>query len=245
MTAAAWYIVPSERTWARWFNLLHWPYTLWHLSYVMIGASLAEQLDWALLGWTVLAFFLGMGIAAHCFDLLRGDPLRLGLNAGQLRFVGLAALAVAMAIGIWQIWAGQVPRQLVFAIPAGAALAYGYGQEWKGFHGDWQFAAWWAVFPFLVGYLAQGIHFSPTVPVMAAFLFVMATVQRTLSTRVRFLRRKTADPYLAEGWGKPVLVDHGDHDGGKAWLLAPDEKALAWLSGGMVLLAVAGLLFHI
>ena len=63
MTTAAWYVVPSKRPWARWFNTLHWPYTLWHLSYVAIGAALADQVNWALLGWTMVAFFLGMGVA--------------------------------------------------------------------------------------------------------------------------------------------------------------------------------------
>jgi hypothetical protein len=194
----------------------------------------------------VLAFFLGMGIAAHCFDLLLGDPMRLGINVGQLRFVGLAALAGAMSIGIWQIWAGQVPPQLIFAIPTGAALAYGYGQEWKGFHGDWQFAAWWAVFPFLVGYLAQGLEFNPALAALGIFLFLTALVQRILSTRVRFLRRRV---------GKATVALETWHEGQqewlfgamelKPWLLAPDEKALAWLTATMLLLAVSGLLSHI
>jgi len=246
VAAAAWYIVPSENPWARWFNLLHWPYTLWHLSYVVIGAGLADGLSWPLLGWTLLAFFLGMGVAAHCFDLLHGDPLRLGLKAGQLRFVGLAALAGAMSIGIWQIWAGQVPAQLVFAVPTGAALAYGYGQEWKGFHGDWQFASWWAVFPFLVGYLAQGLDFSFELLPVGIFLFLTARVQRILSTRVRYLRRQV---------GKATVALETWHEGQqewlfgamelKPWLLAADEKALGWLAAAMVLYAVSGLLFHI
>jgi hypothetical protein len=163
-----------------------------------------------------------------------------------LRFVGLAALAGAMSIGIWQIWAGQVPAQLVFAVPTGAALAYGYGQEWPGLHGDWQFASWWAVFPFLVGYLAQELNFNPAVAASAVFWFMTALVQRILSTRVRYLRRQV---------GKATVTLETWHEGQqewlfgamelKPWLLAPDEKALAWLSAAMVLYAVSGLLFHI
>ena len=71
-TTTAWYILDSQRWWARWLNVLHLPYTGWHLSYVVIGASLADTISWTLLGWTLLAFFLGMGIASHCFDLLQG-----------------------------------------------------------------------------------------------------------------------------------------------------------------------------
>ena len=243
---AAWYIIPSKSICARWFNLLHWPYTLWHLSYVVIGAGLAEGLDWPVLCWTVLAFFLGMGIAAHCFDQLHGDPLRLGIKAGRLRFVGLTALAGAMAIGIWQIWAGQVPTQLVFAVPIGASLAYGYGQEWKGFHGDWQFAAWWAVFPFLVGYLAQGLDFNPAVAALVIFAFMTALVQRVLSTRVRYLRRQVGQATVTlETWHERQQEWLFGVMERKPWLLAPDEKALAGLSAAMVLHAVSGLLFHV
>jgi len=36
--ATAWYIIPSGRLLPRWFNTLHWPYTLWHLSYPAMGA---------------------------------------------------------------------------------------------------------------------------------------------------------------------------------------------------------------
>lgn len=246
MTAAAWYIIPSKKIWARWFNTLHWPYTLWHLSYVVIGASLADQLDWALLGWTALAFFLGMGVAAHCYDLLQGDPLRLGIKPRYLGIVGALALTGAVAIGLVQISLGNVSVWLLEAVAIGILLVLGYNLEWPGLHGDWQFAAGWAVFPFLVGYFAQGIDFGPAVAALGIFLFLTALVQRILSTRVRYLRRQV---------GKATVTLETWHEGQqewlfgamelKPWLLAPDEKALAWLSAAMALLAVSGLLLHI
>ena len=42
--------------WRDYVTLLHPPYTLWHLSYVAVGAALAPHMNWALLGWTTLAF---------------------------------------------------------------------------------------------------------------------------------------------------------------------------------------------
>ena len=42
--------------WRDYITLLHPPYTLWHLSYVAVGAALAPHMDWALLGWTTLPF---------------------------------------------------------------------------------------------------------------------------------------------------------------------------------------------
>ena len=50
--------------WRDWWSLLHPPYTVWHLSYVVIGASLARDVDLRWLGETLLAFLLAMGLAA-------------------------------------------------------------------------------------------------------------------------------------------------------------------------------------
>src|SRR5262249_48096700 len=50
--------------WRDYVTLLHPPYTLWHLSYVAVGAALAPKMDWGLWGWTTLAFALAMGVGA-------------------------------------------------------------------------------------------------------------------------------------------------------------------------------------
>ena len=63
-------------TWGRDLaTLLHVPYTLWHLSYVAIGASLAAAVDWQRLGGTIVAFALGLGIGAHALDERHDRPL--------------------------------------------------------------------------------------------------------------------------------------------------------------------------
>ena len=62
--------------WRDWWTLLHPPYTAWHLSYVVIGATLAPHTDGARLVATLLAFFFAVGIAAHALDELHGRPLR-------------------------------------------------------------------------------------------------------------------------------------------------------------------------
>ena len=49
-------------------TLLHVPYTMWHLSYVAIGAAMAPRIDaWRLVG-TLLAFVFGLGIGAHALE---------------------------------------------------------------------------------------------------------------------------------------------------------------------------------
>ena len=79
-------------------SLLHVPYTLWHLSFVPIGAALAATVDWLVLGGTLLAFGFGLGIGAHSLDEVRGRPLGTGLTDRALWVMGLGAMAVALAI---------------------------------------------------------------------------------------------------------------------------------------------------
>src|SRR5207245_9443 len=78
--------------WRDYVTLLHPPYTLWHLSYVAIGAALAPHLRWGLLGLTVLAFLLAMGVGAHALDELHGRPLETRIPARVL--TAAAALSI-------------------------------------------------------------------------------------------------------------------------------------------------------
>ncbi|HEX7525406.1 MAG TPA: hypothetical protein VF327_03815, partial [Gaiellaceae bacterium] len=43
--------------WRDYVTLLHPPYTLWHLSYVAVGAALAPQVHLDRMLWAVAAFF--------------------------------------------------------------------------------------------------------------------------------------------------------------------------------------------
>src|SRR3989440_13034452 len=85
--------------WRDLVTLLHPPYTIWHLSYVALGAAAAS----AIYGWrlaaTLGAFLLGMGVSAHAFDELNGRPLRTELSRRTLIGLGLAGLAGGLAIG--------------------------------------------------------------------------------------------------------------------------------------------------
>src|SRR5260370_6251201 len=85
--------------WRDYVTLLHPPYTLWHLSYVALGAALAPRLDWPLLGWTTLAFFLAMGVGAHALDELQGRPLQTLIPARVLATLAAVSIGAACAIG--------------------------------------------------------------------------------------------------------------------------------------------------
>ena len=86
--------------WRDWWTLLHPPYTLWHLSYVVVGASLAPEVQMRWLGETLLAFFLAMGLAAHALDELHGRPLGTRIPSAVLVGLAVAGLAGAVALGI-------------------------------------------------------------------------------------------------------------------------------------------------
>ncbi|KKL22431.1 hypothetical protein LCGC14_2435480, partial [marine sediment metagenome] len=115
-SATAWYVIPGDSYLVRWFNTLHWPYTMWNLSYVAIGAALADEVRWDVLGWTCLAFFLGMGVAAHALDLLKGDPLALRLPRAHLVVVAVVSLALAALVGVMNIVWGNVPAEMALGI---------------------------------------------------------------------------------------------------------------------------------
>src|ERR1700687_3169267 len=95
------YYTGRSRGWRRdLWAVLHPPYTAWHLSYVLIGASLAPTVSVFRLVATVLAFFLAVGVAAHALDELRGRPLQTEIPSGVLWTAAGIGLLGAVALGI-------------------------------------------------------------------------------------------------------------------------------------------------
>jgi len=179
--------------WRDYVSLLHPPYTLWHLSYVAIGASLAPHMKWGLLGWTTLAFLLAMGIGAHALDELNGRPLRTAIPAPVL--VGLAAVSIAAACAIGVVAAAGTTWWLLLFIVFGAFIAVAYNLELFGgaFHSNLWFAASWGAFPVLTAYFAAAERLRGEAFAAAAFALLMSLAQRTLSSEVRFARRNAGD----------------------------------------------------
>ena len=133
--------------WRDWWTLLHPPYTAWHLSYVVIGASLAPQVYLNRLLYAVAAFFLAVGVAAHALDELHGRPLRTGIPAAALAGVAAVSLAGAVALGVYGIT--QAGWILVPFMVAGPILVIAYNAElFNGIlHNDLGFAAAWGAYP--------------------------------------------------------------------------------------------------
>jgi hypothetical protein len=184
--------------WRDYVTLLHLPYTLWHLSYVALGAALAPRMQWGLLGWTVLAFALAMGIGAHALDELHGRPLRTAIPGAVLVALAVASIAAACAIGV--AVAAQRTWWLLAFVAAGAFVAVAYNLEWFGgaLHSDLWFAAAWGSFPLVTAYFAAAERIDGAAALGAVFAFVVSLAQRALSTPVRAARRAEGDGRMAE-----------------------------------------------
>lgn len=224
-------------TWRDYFTLLHPPYTLWHLSYVVLGAALAPTLRYDRLGATLLAFFLAVGIAAHALDELNGRPLRSRIPSPVLALLAAAALAGAVALGL--LGAVLVSPWLLAFVAFGAFIVLAYNLELFGgrFHSDLWFALGWGAFPLLTAYWASAERLEPAAAAGAIAAFSLSLAQRTLSSRVRTVRRRvqSIEGTITYADGATEAID-------RPWALAADERALMLMAAAVVGVSVATLL---
>lgn len=226
--------------WRDYWTLLHPPYTLWHLSYVAIGASLAPAIHLRWLGESLLAFFLAVGIAAHSLDELNGRPLRTRIPDHILWILAVVALAGAVGLGFDAYV--EVSRWIVAFMVVGGSLIVAYNLEVFGgvFHSNVWFALGWGAFPALTGFFAQTGRVTPAAVLAALACAVVSAAQRALSTPVRNLRRRVREVrgeyVLDDGTTEPLGIEH---------LREAPEVALLLLSVAMPLLAAALVLSRI
>lgn len=214
-----------------WITLLHPPYTMWHLSYVAIGAALVSHPSLFRLAGTLVAFLLAVGVGAHALDELNGHPLRTGISAPLLLTAAIVSVATAVIAGL--VVGGW--RLLPFVV-VGAALVTSYNLELFGgiVHTTAGFAAAWGAFPVLTGYYAQHWTLAPSAGLAAAAAFLLSWGQRALSTPVRQLRRHTrsASAHVVRDDGAELQLD-------RAQLIRPFEVALHSFAWALALLAAA------
>jgi hypothetical protein len=220
--------------------VLHPPYTVWHLSYVGLGAAAAPQIHGDRLLATLAAFFLAVGVAAHALDELHGHPLKTRLSDRSL--IALASVGLAGAIGIGVASLFIISASLAPFVAIGGFLVVAYNLELAGgrFHTDFWFAAGWGAFPALTSWWANTLSLESAGELAAGVLvavgcFGLSVAQRRLSTPVRELRRRTAslsgEQRLDDGTDVPLSVER---------LAFPLDGALRAISWALVALA-AGL----
>ena len=213
-------------------TLLHPPYTAWHLSYAVVGGWLVAA--WVL-GLTVFAFALAMGVGAHALDELNGRPLKTRISSRVLVALAVVSVALAAALGI----AVALERTLWILplVAIGAALVPVYNLELLGgrIHTDVGFGLAWGAFPLVTAYVAQTGAFRLETALAAAWATLLSLAQRRLSHTARRLRRETAQVE-----GRLVLEDGSVEGLTRTTLLEAPEAALRLLAASTVVLA-AGL----
>lgn len=228
---AAFYALRSGG-WRDYVTLLHPPYTVWHLSYVGLGWAAAPAAHGDRLVWALGAFFLAVGIGAHALDELNGRPLKTQIPTPML--VGLAAVSIGAAGVIGVVGAARTSWWLLAFVAFGSFIVCAYNLEWFGgrFHTDAWFALAWGAFPALTASYANALAIRWEGVLVAAGCYALSRAQRTLSTPVRDLRRRTrrVEGVIERTDGTETPID-------AETLRGPAETALRWLSLAMPALA--------
>lgn len=230
----------APRGWRDYVTLLHAPYTLWHLSYVVVGACLAPEFSSTRLGLLLGAFGLALGVGAHALDELHDRPLRTAIPSRVLVALAVVSIAGAAAIGVvaaiaYSLW-------LLAFVAAGVALVVAYNVEAFGgrLHTDLWFALGWGGFPVLTAYFTQAERLRAEAVGAAAFAVFLSLAQRRLSTPARSLRRRTTSVTgsieHSDGTREPITVE---------FLLSAPEAALRALTAATVALAASLLVLRL
>jgi hypothetical protein len=233
----AFYAQPSflKRTSLRdWWTLLHPPYTLLHLSFVVIGACLVGPVNAVRLTFTLVAFFLAVGVGAHALDELHGRPLSTSIPTWQL--VAASSLGVGGAVILGVVGMFLVSAYLGIFIVVGVAIALSYNLELFNarLHSDAVFSLGWGAFPLLTAYFAQHAALSISSLLASVFAALISLTQRKLSSPARDVRRRTSSiegsQVLLSGEVVPITSQS---------ILAPLESALRALCWAVMILALA------
>ena len=236
----AFYALGASGAWKDYVNLLHIPYTLWHLSYVVLGAAVASTIHVDRLLGTLLAFFLAMGIGAHSLDELNGRPLGTRIPSAVLVALAVVSLTGALVMGTV---AGLIATLWLFpfmAFGAFIAVAYNLGLWHDRFHSDFWFAFAWGAFPALTSYWIQSVTVTATVILLALACFTLSLAQRTLSTQVRTIMRRTLNVVgtMEMTDGSIVTLDSSS-------IILAAERALVLLSLTIVVFAASLLAYRL
>jgi hypothetical protein len=178
--------------------MLHPPYTLMVLSFAAVGAVLAPTISLLVLGATLAAYFLGLGVGAHFLDQLPGMGSRYVRHwpSWALWAGGLGGVAAGVGIGVLGAWVRLGPPFLAWVLVQGlCALGYPLAPVFRGvFHRDSVFAVSWGSLPFLTSYYAQSGTISLAALAVAAVFAGAAVVEIRMSRWSRRARKGVPAP---------------------------------------------------
>ena len=154
--------------------------------------------------------------------------------------LGLVPIAGAVALGI----VGGIVSALwilpFVAFGGFIVIAYNLGLWGDRFHSDFWFAFAWGAFPAMTSYWVNSPKVTLSIVLLAVACFLISLVQRTLSTPVRSIRRRTlaVEGSLRMADGSIVALD-------SSTIVSAPEKALLMMSVAMVVLAGGLLAFRL
>ncbi|HXQ93225.1 MAG TPA: hypothetical protein VN739_09500 [Nitrososphaerales archaeon] len=233
----SWYSLDGRGTLSDIVNLIHPPYTLWHLSYIVIGIALSPVIHADRSIAVLVSYFLGLGIGAHALDETMGNPLQTKLSKGRLYLIGFSSLTAAISIGLYYVFTVSLLILPIILAEVFFALAYNLEAFDKRFHNTFVFALSWGVLPFFTGYFINSLSLSVGVLAASVGIGLLTYVQRTLSLQARSIRRNIKSPIqkLKLENGEEINVTGKD-------LISPAEKSLKALTLMIFVFAIALLL---
>lgn len=174
-------------------TILHIPYTLMCLSFLTIGFGISGISNWNTYWITILAYFLGLGIAAHSFDQLKnmGSIYVKLLSDDELIIVGVSSLLVSILLGV-QLMITLGAWYLIILIPLQVFFVFAYPMKtlFKGFfHDDFYFAVSFGFLPVIIGYYVNTLSFSTLAILWGVIALLISEIEINLSRYVRKMRK--------------------------------------------------------
>lgn len=198
----AWYHLEGSKKAELW-TILHLPYTLMCIAFLAVGFAIHKPVNWELFGAAILAYFLGLGLAAHAFDQLSltGSRYVKYLTRRELLAIGISSLITAIAIGVfymvkYSLW------HLIWLIPLQAIFAIGYpiGETFRGkLHNDISFSFSFGALPPLVGFYVNTGELSLVVLPFMVLCGLVAYIEILLSRQCRRLRKELREGIIRMG----------------------------------------------
>lgn len=197
---AAWYARHGGKI-GEFYTILHLPYTSMVLSYVLIGAALSPALFVDRLAYTLLAYFLGLGISAHALNELNARHWGVALNKTELRIAFFLPLVGAWSIGLYgvnvlyQVSAANMvpPSLLVLLMVLETFFLFAYNTNYANgkFHNDIAFAFAWAFLPFITSYYVHSLAMTLGSLLIGIALAATAMIEINLSRWCKDFRRRS------------------------------------------------------
>ena len=190
------------------WTILHLPYTLMNLSFLAIGFGLSGVQRWDVFFGIMIAYFLGLGLAAHSFDQLpgMGSNYIKHLTPKELWLIGLSSLTLALMVGIY--WMLELEAwHLLWMIPLQTLFVWAYpNSKFMGgfFHGDGSFAVSFGFIPVMVGYYINTLSFDANFLPWAIVAFLISLIEITSSRYVRTVRAESKMNSM--GWKSDVSM---------------------------------------